>query len=32
LEVAGERAKMRKHKLDESDNLSKAADPPFLDV
>jgi hypothetical protein len=30
LEVAGERAKMRKHKLDESDNLSKAADPGKL--
>ena len=30
LDVARERAKMRKHKLDESDNLSKAADPGKL--
>lgn len=30
LDVARDRAKMRKHKLDESDNLSKAADPGKL--
>jgi hypothetical protein len=30
LDVARERAKMRKHKLEESDNLSKAADPGKL--